>query len=77
MFLGMKTFGDRKDIQDVQCAEMANMVIDRVGELRTRHGFNKQNTTALDAATNGVYQYIARDGTKYTITAHSTKLETV
>lgn len=77
MYFGVKTHGDSKDIEDVQCYEMANMVIDRKGELRNRTGFKKQNITSLGVAFTGLYQYIARDGSKYNITSHSTKLETV
>lgn len=76
-YLGMKTHGDSKDIEEMKCYELANMVVDRRGELRNRMGFLKQNATKLDASLTGVYQYIARDGTKYNITARSTKLETV
>jgi len=77
MYTGMKTHGDMKDIEDNQCAEMANMVVDRIGELRNRMGYLKATTTALSGASTGIYQYISRDGTKYNISGHSTKLETV
>lgn len=78
MYLGMRTVGDAKDLADERCSQQANMVNARPSAVEIRKGYVKQNTTALDSGTTGLYGYRKPfDTTSVYVVGHSTKLETV
>ena len=78
MFLGIRTDGDYKDISEDKCAVLANMNVERNGELSSRNGFVKENTTALDGAIKGLFGFQPKyKEVQEVITAHTTKLESI
>ena len=78
MFCGMRTTGDIKDVPDVKCFAMANLVVDKRGSASIRPGFDKQNTTGLGTSTLGLFGYTGREGSTPTvIVANGTDLDSL
>lgn len=58
---GLRTVDESRDIPDDKAFAIANVIVED-GQMRTRPGFDKVNTTKFGAPINGLYDYRGRVG---------------
>jgi len=64
--LGLRTIDEKRDVPEENSVELQDMVVED-GQLRTREGFLKYNTSSLGSPIKGMYDYKGRWGVYFPI----------